>query len=1105
MNRPRLLIEEWLPAAAIGVECIRERSTGQQPPDKRLHVWWARRPLTVSRAAVLASLLPADFPHDTFERLLGFGHSAKDLVKIRQLMDTGQRVEGGFNCDRAFKRALHEKDVAQAHAAAQRLFGKEIVVLDPMAGGGSIPLEAARLGFRTLANEYNPVACSVLEATVDYPFRFGDKLVRQTRQWAGRWIGRAEKRLNAFFPKRRDGLVHAYIFARTVPCPDTGFETPLVPDWHLLKPKDSKVRVWAEPVVDKKKGTWTVRIVDNREQRHSKAEPPAPTYRGGKGISLFTGAQIPDDWIKAQAQAGKMRSALYAVAVKKPSGLAFEVPTEADLNALAAAEKELARLRPAWERQGIIPTEEYPEVSSDPRPRVYGMPRWADLFSPRQLLGMGVLVEELQQLRPEIVRAEGPELGEAVVHLLGLVINKFLNYNSVLGSWNAPRSVMRSVFDRHDFAFKVTFAEMAPCGAGAGLAWAIDNVLEAYEELAKLAGRNGGRRVEITFGSATSLPHLADGSVTAVVVDPPYADNVQYAELADFFYVWLKRTQGHRRPEWFAGYLCDSSEEAVVNVSRFRAADETQRRQAAAVHTLARGSEARSNAERLECAGSPALSGRTAAADETQRRQAAAVHTLARGSEARSNAERLECAGSPALSGRTAAADETQRRQAAAVHTLARGAEARSNAERLECAGSPALSGRSAAEARRLAQAHYQRLMTDTFRECRRVLRDDGALTVMFTHKKQEAWEALFTSLIQAGFTITATWPVKTESEHSLHQAKKNAAQSTVLLVARKRDGQAGVGYFDAAMRAEIRRAAQSAAERLMKEGLNPVDQLVGSFGPAMAVYSRYAEVRTDTGEPVGVDRALDEASEAVTEFRIRQLAERGLEGVEPEGKFYLLCWDVLQAAEFRFNEAKLLGHAVGMDVEALVAAGLVVKSGDKIRLLSARERRRPKKLELEEVEETLFGPMTVARRKRVRKEDVLRVHPNDPRFRTALDGCHALALRYWEAGGGNPGIGSARQLALQQGWKGGSPVARLMEALVKAAPPALWHERGKKSAAAQYPEFRAWHALLEPLFGVEPPDWPEERAPQGELALDDPSDSPDASDETEEDSESWA
>ena len=101
-TRPRLLIEDWLPAAAIGVECIRERSTGQQPPDKRFHVWWARRPLVASRAAVLASVLPADFPRDVFERLLGFGRSGQEIVAIRQLMDTGVRVDGGFGAPRAF-------------------------------------------------------------------------------------------------------------------------------------------------------------------------------------------------------------------------------------------------------------------------------------------------------------------------------------------------------------------------------------------------------------------------------------------------------------------------------------------------------------------------------------------------------------------------------------------------------------------------------------------------------------------------------------------------------------------------------------------------------------------------------------------------------------------------------------------------------------------------------------------------------------------------------------------------------------------------------------------------------------------------------------------
>ena len=968
MKRPRLLIEEWLPAAAIGVECIRERSTGQQPPDKRLHVWWARRPLVASRAAVLASLLPADFPREVFERLLGFWGSSREILAAQRIVDQardrgGARIQNPHG-DRAFRRPLREDDVSKAHAAAQKIFGTPVTVIDPMAGGGSIPLESARLGFHTLANEYNPVACSVLEATVDYPFRFGTKLADRARHWGEELRRRFNARVEKFFPKSGILPPHCYVLARTVPCPDTHGHphTPLVPDWHLLKPKGSDVRIWADPVVDKRTGTWTIRIVDGT-RIGKKAEAPAPTYSGGKGISLFTGLQISDDYIKAKAQAGQMHSAVYAVAVKGPHGLEFNPPKQADLDALAAAEKELRKHRAEWETTGIIPTELYPEVSSDARPRIYGMPRWADLFSPRQLLGFGVLVEELRRLRPEILQAE-EDTGEAVVHLLAIVIDKFANWNSVLSSWNAPAGTARSVFDRHDFAFKSTYCEMAPCNAGSGLAWAIDNVSEAYEQIAKLAGPKGSKPVQLTAGSASTLPSIADKSVTAVIVDPPYADNVQYAELANFFYVWLKRTQGHRRPEWFSSYLCDQSEEAVVNVSRHHQ------------------------------------------------------------------------------------------------------------------------DGEKAGEAKRKANEFYQRLMRDTFKECRRILRDDGVLTVMFTHKKQEAWEALFTSLVQAGFTITATWPVKTEGWHSLHQAKKNAAQSTVILVARKRDDGAEVGYFDAEMRRAIRSAAQKAAERLQKEGLNPVDQLVGSFGPAMEVYSRFSEVRTDTGDPVGVDRALDEASEAVTAFRIHQLSERGLQDVEAEGRFYLLCWDVLQAAEFRFNESKLLGHAVGMDVDSLVTAGLVSKSGDKIKILSARDRKRPKKLEQEEIEETLFGAMPTGKKKRVTKGDVLKVHPNDAHFRTALDACHALALRHIEAGGGNPGLGSARQLATQQGWKGGSPAARLMEALLKAAPPALWHEKGKKSAAAEYPEFRAWHAMIDPLFGVAPPDWPEEVEPQSELAL---------------------
>jgi adenine-specific DNA methylase len=886
-------------------------------------------------------------------------------------MDTGFRVEGGFGYDRAFKHPLRLGDLTQVEESSRILWGSKVTVIDPMAGGGSIPLEAARLGFHSLANEYNPVACSVLEATVDYPFRFGQALGEKARKWAKIWGERAQARLDEFYPKKRLALVHAYIFARTVSCPDTPGHphTPLVPDWHLVKPSNhsecGRNCTFGVPVVDKKKGLWHVEIRQGGSGVGRLSRAPKPTYSDGKGISLFTDLQIPSDYIKAKAQAGEIKSALYAVAIKTNKGLEFRPPEPEDLKALVEAQKELVKLRPGWEKANVIPTELYPEISSDERPRLYGMPRWADMFSPRQLLAMGVLVEELRKLRTEIIKAEGRELGEAVAHLLAFGINKFANWNALLASWNAPFGTARSVFDRHDFAFKATFCEMAPCGSGVGLQWASNNVIEAYEDLSKLPRHESAKPAEIFLGSATNLPQIPDRSITAVVVDPPYADNVQYSELADFFYVWLKRTQGHRRPEWFSTYLCEHDLEAVVNISRHRDANKPVK------------------------------------------------------------------------------------------------------------------------EARKEAHKFYQGLMRDSFQESKRILRDDGVLTVMFTHKKQEAWEALFTSLISSGFTVTATWPVKTESEHALNQAKKNAAQSTVILVARKRSGHAGVGYFDSAMQEEIRRKARAAAERLQHEGLNPVDQLVGSFGPAMEVYSRYDEVRTDTGEPVGVDKAIDEASNAVSQWRIDQLAARGLGDVEAEGRFTLLCWDVLGAVEFRFNEAKLLGNAVGMDVDQLVTAGLVTKSGDKIKILPAKDRRRERALEPDEMNETLFGSVTVPKKRT--KKQTLKIHPNDPQFRTALDACHALALRHLEAKGGAAGIGAAKALVRQQNWNKDSAVARLVQALVKAAPEAVRHEKGKKSVAALFPEFRAWHAMLDPIFGITPPDWTEKAPPQGMLALEMP------------------
>jgi len=185
LSRPRVLIEDWLPAAAIGVECIRGRSTGQQPPDKRLRVWWARRPLTVSRAAVPGSLLPADFPH-AFEKLLGFWGSSGRLLEAQSLLDWARKAKCKIenpHGTRAFRAYVAHDLLDRAHTAASKLWGD------------------------------HGVAPS-----------------------------------------------HCYIFARTVPAPNPPHpHTPLVPDWHLLKPKSGKLIV-AEPIVDQKNKVWSVRV-----------------------------------------------------------------------------------------------------------------------------------------------------------------------------------------------------------------------------------------------------------------------------------------------------------------------------------------------------------------------------------------------------------------------------------------------------------------------------------------------------------------------------------------------------------------------------------------------------------------------------------------------------------------------------------------------------------------------------------------------------------------------------------------------------------------------------------------------------------------------------
>ena len=860
MNRPPVLIESWLPFEAIGAESLRERGASSAlPPLYFLHVWWARRPLTVSRAAILASLLP-DFPslqdfgslelrqkfptreayHAWFTRLLGIvGDPVAGRKLIQWANQRGVKLkQHPYGYDRAFTYNPPAEDLETLLDLLEQTWGsREIVVLDPMAGGGSIPFEALRYGFTTYASELNAVASVILKATLDYPARFGPSLADDIRNWGDVWAKRVEERLADFFPRQPGESIFAYLWARTVACPTTGKPVPLSPNWWLSKGKKPvAARLLADP-------SWEQPRFEIVPGDAIDFDPDEGTVSRGVGRSPWTGETVDGDYIKREAQAGRMGQMLYAVAVKRPGGFDFRPPTDDDLAAVRRADAALAENMPRWEAAGLVPMEEIPQGLKTSEPHRYGMYRWSDVLSPRQLLSLVTFLETLQEVGAEMRQEMDDQPAAAVETYLGMVMDKAAIYNNRLCRFDPSRGI-RSVFDRHDFAFVWSHAEF---DASANLLpWSVGQIVDSHKEMADLArsaqlplwakeGAPPVERLQIWQGNAADLSQVETGSVHHVCVDPPYYDNVMYAELSDFFYVWLKRSVGHLYPDFFRDPLTNKDDEAVANPARFAA----------------------------------------------------------------TGGKRQE-----------------------------------------------------------LAERDYQRKMAAAFREMYRALRDDGVLTVMFTHKRVEAWDTLATALIGAGFTINASWPVHTESEHSLHQARRNAAASTILLVCRKRAAQTSevsatsevspVWWDD--LKGEVGRVAREKAEEFAAQGITGVDLYISTFGPVLSVISQQWPVLTSqvdeaTGEPLPLrpETALDLAREEVVALRRKGLLLGQEVEFDPVTDWYLMAWDTFKAAQFPADEARKLAIALGLDVERdlVQRKRVIAKKGRFVVLQEPKQRRR--------------------------------------------------------------------------------------------------------------------------------------------------------------------
>jgi len=274
--------------------------------------------------------------------------------------------------------------------------------------------------------------------------------------------------------------------------------------------------------------------------------------------------------------------------------------------------------------------------------------------------------------------------------------------------------------------------------------------------------------------------------------------------------------------------------------------------------------------------------------------------------------------------------------------------------------------------AKEQAKRDYELKMQACFREAHRVLHPRGVFTVMFTHKSVDAWDTLASALIQAGFEISGSWPVHTESDKSLHQAKKNAVQSTVLLVCRQREGEGRGAWFDD-IAGQVRRVAREKAAFFQQKGLRGVDLYISTFGPALEVLSRNWPVRNPDGSLLRPEQALDLARQEVTSFRFRQLLAGRHADFDPATEFVVLAWDVFRAVEFPFDEARKLALSVGADVEELTRELAVLqKKEENVRLLTPAERRRSRPRH---------------------------VDPEAPAFPRLVDGIHTAVLVHQEDG----------------------------------------------------------------------------------------------------------
>lgn len=563
----RKLIEVSLPLEAINRESAREKSIRHGHPST-LHLWWARRPLAAARAVLFAQLV--DDPSGRADEFPTEEDQRRERERLHGLIE--QLVKWENIRDEALLKEAHEEILKSTG-------GNPPPILDPFAGGGTIPLEAQRLGLEAHASDLNPVAVLINKALIEIPPKFRDQppifpglAESQVRTWKGAeglaadvraygaWMrDEAEKRIGHLYPKATlpDGskaTVIAWIWARTITCPNPacGIEMPLVRSWWLGKKKGKEACVVPTVVRD---ATHPSGLRVKFEIGHDLTRAPRGEICGTVGRlgawCLACETAVPLNYIRAEGRAHRMGSRLMTVVAEGQRKRVYLPPREGQVKA--------ADVQPPSD----VPSGELPGNPRDFKTPNYGLTRWTDLFTNRQLFVLATISDLIAEARQRVLAVAGSNhYSDAVATYLAMALSRTLNKSTAVNTWDcSPKmEAVRGLFARQAIPMAWDYAEANVLGSSSG------NFLEDVEWISRCVDRvpaTGpiGRGTQEDARSATYRHQL-------VCTDPPYYDNIGYSDLSDFFYVWLRRSLRKIYPELLSTMLVPKAEELVANPFR---------------------------------------------------------------------------------------------------------------------------------------------------------------------------------------------------------------------------------------------------------------------------------------------------------------------------------------------------------------------------------------------------------------------------------------------------------------------------------------------------------------------------------------------------------